>query len=630
MTILKDIVERETSYEPVQLDECRRSTGFPKAKSVYTRREKTLNKDLSMKLSLGESGPVFDVSLEDLKRLEWTDQYEDRAATEIQQYTDDDIIQLLQSSVPGQRVIALSHMNEMTDERLLSLIDSYSLHLRLSVCCSSSSLQVRIPSWQLLDRVCAASSKATSDLVSIPEFIQTVTCALTVPQLPIACSALNVLSLLIPSIDDSLIDDIVDVLEGPVLQVVLNPATPSMLLSAFLKNANVVSENVLEPVCLAAISSFLYPYIDSTPPANVHAEEACGAALEIWTSGKALPENLRAFAPAISAFFAAGIFSISPKLISLLSIFREIFCSAVDDCLRSIIPRLTDALSKTSMQTALAILDCFPGVEISRFAVLVWRKYGVSDPLAIAICAKGLPDDLVIAEVVPVLRDLEISSQLVPLAARVGAVTGDRDLLVKVLKEAKASSFDLSETWKFLNFPQFSGTPEEVVATQPEIAVCPFFENSIFREIFVDRLTFFRAICGRLVSSGSPLDLEIVTRAFDSLAESDTSCGSEWVILGYRVLEIFSESGNPLAAWATFALVSKLFPNELRATILTDCEMLTNISKVVYHPILFTSTLEFPGFEGPERQQVRSRLKEFLADCNDGAVARVVRIILDN
>ena len=625
MTILKDIIEKEPSREVAEFNAAPRTSGFPKAKSSYSRKSGVTQRDVSLNIALGENGPVLNVSPEDLQRLEWTNQYEEQPTGSNGDYSDSDIIQLLQSSFPGQRVIALSQLRDMTDERVISLVDSFTLHLRLSVCCSSSSMQVRLSSWTLLDRLCGLSAKARQDLASIPEFIQTIINSFTSP--PIACSALTVLSHLSPYIDESLIESVSSGLESEVLDLVLQPSASTNLVCAYLKNSEFVSEDVLEPVCIAAISSFLFPYIYS-PPVEGN-PDACAEALEIWNSGKALPENIRAFAPAISAFFASGISSISPKLIRLLSIFREIFGSAVDDCLHSLLPHLKEP-TVNAMKAAAALVDFFPGVEISRFAEAVWDLHGLNDAEGISICARALPDHVITANVAPRLMDLEISSQLVPLAARVAALTGNRTLAIQVLKKSEPSKFDLSPIWKFLNFPNFSGTPEEVIETEIESSLAPFFNESIFREIFVDRLTFFRAICSRVVKSGDFTDLEILSLAFDSLSVSDSACGPEWLILGFRVLEFFSETGHTSAAWATFALVSKIFPTELRATIFTDCEMLLNFSKVVSRPMFFTSSLEFPGFDGPERQQVRSRLREFLVECPDGAVADVARLILDN
>jgi len=104
------------------------------------------------------------------------------------------------------------------------------------------------------------------------------------------------------------------------------------------------------------------------------------------------------------------------------------------------------------------------------------------------------------------------------------------------------------------------------------------------------------------------------------------------------VLEICSERGGRFAAWASLALVSKIFPSELRAMVLTDCELLQNLEKALRFepsPARFLPgewDLEFPGFSGPERSQVRSRLREFMAEREDerNVVTRVVRLVLES
>ena len=662
--LLRDVVERESTIEAPSMSSVKDS-GFPKpTRRFISRSDNKPAPQTRFRVELGGSSSIS-VSQEDLDRLAWTDRFitedvKDEEGMMSAPFDEDsdlsasEVLKFLSSSFGQQKVAALRKVLSASESD--PILKESSLPVRLAVLCSSNTpTHTSALAWQCLARLTARSGDIAEEISSIPEFtgvfMRLASFCLKNPTANWAeisiIHAISVFTDILRILDNKenendAIEIFFEIFEEFVLPVALGSCSGSDLLASALNPGNFLSDELLEPLCLAAVTR---AFLEEKKFPGSPEERAAVKAVDLWVAGQGLPENLRVFGLEISRFFKEcdGVSDLTIALLNLLGMFRDHFNSK--DCLSSLLSGIGGWGSRPlEIQAADKMIVEFPLYfeemphTFSEFSERLWRNFQVlpnelKDP-ASRVIAYGCSKVFFANEILP---SLDGPGNLYPSAMyhRAADLFNRQDLAEKALRLGAIG--DLSKLWKIVGSCKLSRSPSDTVVSGSEEDLLELFD--LPGNFFSSDSELFSNLCDRVIGGKGLTVLRSVVELFKRSRGIKIDSEIVWDEIAYSVIGAYSENGGDFGGMMTFGFCSLVFPETCRLAVWSDPELINNIARSAVskeeNVISFTSgpVLEeySSEFKGEFALLVKSRIKEFIDDwtgSEDNFIFRVANRIV--
>jgi hypothetical protein len=591
--------------------------GFPKPVPRFTGHSKTAATTEPKNQEAETSAPSLTMTKDDLLKLSWIEYEETIAAAESSaetMVTVDLLLKYLDSSYPRQIFYGLLLMqkNQFIEESLDKLV-LHRFHIRLSVLCSSPSIQIQIESWKILAKILPLSHSACEDIASIPEFIQSSLRSnhddqsLSSPETPINKFRV-LLCLLSVEIDEIVHDSVLkfinrDLKETAILQA--NKGDMEFLLEC-LRNIDLFDE--IKSLVMAGLAPILISTSESSL-SPVVIDCACEA-LHVCESHAVIDgHDLNLLLPSIASFLSTrpGVTGLTRKLISL--VFRNYQNGVISDLqYASVIQNaLGICFSRSSIQNKAEICIAFNSstseIRMPDFINDFASELSVDDFIQMGSIKDELCEFFIQFDLIKDLDALVTTyNENLPFSMKMNYAirTDDKILAVKLLKSG--SSQDLKNLWKFM-FNLVNGefkSMDEVIEKGPIDWLQKILDSEWITEFYGNRFELFLVLCKRCLSSTTDLSYSIIVSQFNNLKiplmPTSISIDQQGISLMIKLIETFNETGDELcgALIASFASDSN-FPSSLRDAVWSDSDLVVNLGRSVKSSSLFKLSEEDPG-----------------------------------